>query len=63
MIAAAENQMTNLVSIITSTNERHHRNNREKYAVTTEIEKAFLQIQLHENDRDATRVFWFDDPN
>ena len=32
-----------------------------KYAVTTEIE-AFLQIQLQENDRDATRFFWFDDP-
>ena len=33
-----------------------------KYAVTTDIEKEFLQIQLHENDIDATRFFWFDDP-
>ena len=33
-----------------------------KYAVTTDIEKAFLQIQLHENDGDATRFFRFDDP-
>ena len=32
------------------------------YAVTTDIEKAFLQIKLHNNDKDVTRFFWFDDP-
>ena len=34
-----------------------------KYALTTDIEKAFLQVGLHESDRDATRFFWMRDPN
>lgn len=35
------------------------------YAVTTDIKKAFLQIEqieLHNDDKDVTRCFWFDDP-
>ena len=34
-----------------------------RYALTTDIEKAFLQVGLYELDRDATRFFWMRDPN
>ncbi|XP_045213485.2 uncharacterized protein LOC123564176 [Mercenaria mercenaria] len=33
-----------------------------QYAVVTDIEKAFLHIGLHENDRDMTRFLWLSDP-
>ncbi|VDI23051.1 Hypothetical predicted protein [Mytilus galloprovincialis] len=33
-----------------------------KFAVTTDIEKAFLQVGLHKSDRDVTRFFWLSDP-
>ncbi|XP_053390230.1 uncharacterized protein LOC128553138 [Mercenaria mercenaria] len=33
-----------------------------QYTVVTEIEKAFLHIGLHENDRDMTRFLWLSDP-
>ncbi|XGW10144.1 hypothetical protein V3C99_011987 [Haemonchus contortus] len=31
------------------------------YVVTSDVEKAFLQVHLHEIDRDATRFFWVRD--
>ncbi|CAO4363147.1 unnamed protein product [Caenorhabditis nigoni] len=32
-----------------------------KVAVTSDAEKAFLQVFLHEDDRDATRLLWVND--
>ncbi|KIH43762.1 hypothetical protein ANCDUO_26226, partial [Ancylostoma duodenale] len=29
-----------------------------KIAITSDVEKAFLQVRLHENDRDYTRCLW-----
>ncbi|EFO98006.1 hypothetical protein CRE_15742 [Caenorhabditis remanei] len=34
-----------------------------KTAVTSDVEKAFLQVYLHEDDRDATRLLWVKDIN
>ena len=36
------------------------RNRMRKYCVTGDIQKAFLQIRVHEQDRDAQRVLWLD---
>ena len=34
----------------------------DRYAVTTDIEKAFLNIGLAEKDRDVTRYYWLSNP-
>jgi len=34
-----------------------------KYGISTDIQKAFLQIGLHEKDREYTKFFWLSDPN
>ena len=34
-----------------------------KYAVSTDIEKAFLQIQFPKDDCDVTRFFWLSNPD
>ena len=31
--------------------------------MTTDIEKAFLHVHLHEKDRDFTQFFWLDNPS
>ena len=36
------------------------RNRIRKHCVTGNIQKAFLQIRVHEQDRDAQRVLWYD---
>ena len=33
-----------------------------RYGVSTDIEKAFLNVGLHPEDRDVTRFFWFSNP-
>ena len=33
-----------------------------RFAVSTDIEKAFLQILIDEDDRDVTRLIWLSDP-
>lgn len=48
--------MTDLTTLLT-------RFRREKYAVTADIEEAFLHIELEENDRDVTKFFWLQNPN
>ncbi|XP_070537520.1 uncharacterized protein [Ptychodera flava] len=35
------------------------RNRMRKFCITGDIQKAFLQIRVHEQDRDALRVLWY----
>ncbi|XP_077864091.1 uncharacterized protein LOC144349393 [Saccoglossus kowalevskii] len=35
------------------------RNRMRKYCITGDIQKAFLQIRVHEQDRDAMRMLWY----
>ncbi|XP_053380752.1 uncharacterized protein LOC128548961 [Mercenaria mercenaria] len=49
-------QLNDLTSILLRF--RYH-----KFAVSTDIEKAFLNISLHPDDRDVTRFFWLSDPS
>ena len=34
-----------------------------KFAISTDIEKAFLHVRLHADDRDFTRFLWLSDPS
>ena len=36
------------------------RNWMRKYCVAGDIQKAFIRIRVHEQDRDAQRILWFD---
>ena len=47
--------VTDLCSILVRF--RYHR-----YGISTDIEKAFLHVRLHPDDRDYTRFFWLTDP-
>ena len=51
------NMINDLTGIITRLIRKH------KYAVSTDIEKAFLQIGLNKNDRHVTRFMWLSDPS
>ena len=33
-----------------------------EFAFTSDMEKAFLQVGLHESDRDYKKFFWLSDP-
>ena len=36
------------------------RNRMRKFCITGDVQKAFLQIRVHEQDRDAQRILWYD---
>ena len=36
------------------------RNRMRRFCITGDIQKAFLQVRVHEQDRDAQRVLWYD---